>query len=83
MMNFNEYADVRLGMEARLRETYEEEFQEQAALDQERAELVALLRKNFEKFNELHRKKEQVRKGLRDSIANLEADYNRKEEQHG
>ena len=83
MMSFNDYADVRLGLEARLCETYEEELQEQAVLDQERAELIGLLRKNFEKFNELHRKKEQIWKELKTSIANLEADYNRKEVQYG
>lgn len=85
-MTYSEFADVRLGLEARLRETYEEEAEEQRILDLEHDQLMARLRENSSKFQRLREEKEEVRKGLRQQIQKLESEYQSeqgKEADHG
>ena len=82
MMNFSDYAKARLGLEARLRETYAEEMEEGVVLELERKQLVNALAENFEKFKALHEKKEEMRRGLRNNIDRLEAAYKGKEVSH-
>lgn len=82
MMNFSDYAKARLGLEARLRETYEEEMEEGVVLELERKQLVNALAENFEKFKALHEKKEEMRCGLRNNIDRLETEYKGKEVSH-
>ena len=82
-MNFTEYAEVRLGLEARLRETYEEEFLRNAELDLERQQLVKALQENFAKYGKVHCDAEELRTNIKRSIANLEADWQREEDKHG
>ena len=82
-MIFREYAEVRLGLEARLRETYEEEFLRNAELDLERQQLTNALRENFEKYCKVHREAEELRTSIKGSIAKLEADWQRQEDNHG
>lgn len=81
-MMYNEFAEQRLNLEARLRETYEEEFEQQRILDLEREQLVARLRENYQKFCSLHAEKDELRKGLREAIVKLEAEYKGKEADH-
>lgn len=82
MMTFEQYAETRLGLEARLRETYEEEMEESVVLELERKQLVNALAENFEKFKALHEKKEEIRRGLRNKIDRLETEYKGKEVSH-
>lgn len=83
MMTFEQYAETRLGLEARLRETYEEEMEEGVVLELERKQLVNALAENFEKFKALHEKKEEMRRGLRNNIDRLETEYKGKEVTNG
>ena len=82
MMTFEQYAETRLGLEARLRETYEEEMEESVVLELERKQLVNALAENFGKFKALHEKKEELRRGLRNNIDRLETEYQGKEVSH-
>ena len=82
MMNFTEYAKVRLGLESRLRESYEEEFNRNIELDLERKQLVQALRENFEKYGKVHAEAEKLRRDIKECISKIEADYNRKEVSH-
>ena len=82
MMTFEQYAETRLGLEARLRETYEEEMEESVVLELERKQLVNALAENFGKFKALHEKKEEMRRGLRNNIDRLETEYKGKEVSH-
>ena len=83
MMTFSEYAEARIGLEARMRESYEEEFRKNAELDSERRQLVNALRENFEKYGMAHRDAEELRKNIKRSISTLEADWQRQEGKHG
>ena len=82
MMTFEQYAETRLGLEARLRETYEEEMEESVVLELERKQLMNALAENFGKFKALHEKKEELRRGLRNNIDRLETEYKGKELSH-
>lgn len=82
-MMFRDYAKVRLGLEARLLETYEEELLRNAELDLERQQLTNALRENFEKYRKVHCKAEELRTSIKQSIANLEADWQRQEDENG
>lgn len=83
MMKFEQYAETRLGLEARLRETYEEEMEESVVLELERKQLVNALAENFGKFKALHEKKEELRRGIRNNIDRLETEYKGKEVTNG
>lgn len=83
MMTFEQYAETRLGLEARLRETYEEEMEESVVLELERKQLVNALAENFGKFKALHEKKEELRRGIRNNIDRLETEYKGKEVTNG
>lgn len=83
MMTFERYAETRLGLEARLRETYEEEMEESVVLELERKQLVNALAENFGKFKALHEKKEELRRGIRNNIDRLETEYKGKEVTNG
>ena len=82
-MKFEQYAETRLGLEARLRETYEEEMEESVVLELERKQLVNALAENFGKFKALHEKKEELRRGIRNNIDRLETEYKGKEVTNG
>ena len=78
-MTFNDYADVRLGLEARLVESYEEELQKNAELDVERERLLQALRENFAKYGKVHAEAEELRGSIKASIAHMEAEWRREE----
>ena len=81
--DFREYAEKRIRLEHRLRETYEDEQNESEVIELERRQLMQALSENLEKFNALHKKKEEQRRELRKAIADLESCYSRKEAKDG
>ena len=70
--DFREYAEKRIRLEHRLRETYEDEQNESEVIELERRQLMQALSENLEKFNALHKEKEEQRRELKKTIADLE-----------
>ena len=74
-MTFTEYAEKRLSLEAQLIQSYEDELQQNAELEMAHAALTDALRENIAMTNRVHADAEDLRRGIKDSIACIEAEW--------